>query len=387
MTDRTIGNAFENGRRNVTPAGSGPAGRGLDGAGGDTMDRERPLRVCAFPKDRFKASQPFHALLAASLEETGGVALEEFEVQRSLTRRYDLVHLHHPEKFVTQRLSLRDAARFAIFFGVLWTQKLKGARIVWTAHNEGPHEPGHPLLEAVYWRLFLPSLDGVIYLSESSRGQLVRQRPRLSRLPGFVIPHGDFRAAYPNTLGRDEARKRLGYEPGHRVVAFVGNVRAYKNVGHLARTFADLPGDDLRLLIAGHVHTHELKAEILAVAGRDPRIRLIDAFIDPSEMQLYLNAADLVVLPFRRILNSGSAILALSFDRPVLVPDLGSLRELQAQVGEDWVHLFRGDLDAATLATALDRFLPMPRADSAPLDALAWDRIGAATNAAYRFLL
>lgn len=347
----------------------------------------RPLRVCAFPKDRFKATQPFHALLSDSVESRGGASLEEFSARRCLTSRYDIVHLHHPEKFVSQRPGPRDLARFAAFFGVLWAQRLKGARVVWTAHNEGPHEPGHPLLESLYWRLFLPALDGVVYLSESSRGHLVRERPRLSRLPSFIIPHGDFRAAYPNTVGREEARAGLGYGPGHRVLAFVGNVRAYKNAGHLARIFAQLPGDDLRLLIAGRVHTPDLKAEITAVAQRDPRIRLIDAFVDGADMQVYLNAADLVVLPFRKILNSGSAILALSFDRPVLVPDLGSLRELQEMVGPDWVRLFKGDLDAATLAEALDGFLPLPRPDRAPLEALSWDRIGAAQSAAYRALL
>ncbi len=356
-------------------------------AGAEAARTRRPLRVCAFPKDRFKDTQPFHALLSDSVEERGEAVLEEFSAKRCLTDRYDVVHVHHPEKFVSQRLGPRDALRFAGFFTALWTQKAKGARIVWTAHNEGPHEPGHPLLERLYWRLFLPALDGVVYLSESSRGHLARERPRLSRLPSFVIPHGDFRGAYPNEIDREAARRRLGYGPEHRVLTFVGNVRAYKNAGHLARTFAELPGDNLRLLIAGHVHTPALKAEIMEVAARDPRIRLIDAFVDTADMQLYLNAADLVVLPFRKILNSGSAILALSFDRPVLVPDLGSLRELQEQVGEDWVRLFRGELDPATLADALDGFLDRPRPARAPLDALSWDEIGRATAAAYRALV
>jgi len=346
----------------------------------------RPLRILAFPKDRFRSTQPFHALLADSVA-AHGLEVEEYSPRRCLTGRYDVVHVHHPEKFVTRRLSLRDTARFTGFFLSIWAQRLKGARVVWTAHNEGPHEPGHPVLEWLYWKLFLPSLDGVVYLTETSRGTLARSHPQLARLPGFIIPHGDFRAAYRHELSREAARSRLGYGPADRVIAFVGNIRAYKNVGRLAQAFAELKDPDLRLLIAGHVHTPELKREIMAVAEADPRIRLIDAFVADDDMQLYLGAADLVALPFRRILNSGSAILALSFDRPVLVPDLGSLRELRDQVGADWVHLYQGDLTADVLRQALDDFLSRPRPLHAPLDILNWNRIGEQTVKAYRTLI
>ncbi|HYE52997.1 MAG TPA: glycosyltransferase [Azospirillaceae bacterium] len=342
------------------------------------------VRVLAFPKDRFRATQPFHALLAESLE-AEGLEVDEYSPKRCLSGRYDVVHLHHPEKFVSQRLTLRDAVRFAVFFLTLWVQRLRGARVVWTAHNEGPHEPGHPLLEKLYWRLFLPMVDGVIHLSQSARAIVEARWPRLKARPAFVIPHGDFRGAYAAGLTREEARRRLGYGEGERVLAFVGNVRAYKNVPELARAFAALPDPDLRLLIAGRVHTDALKREIEAAA--DPRIRLIDAFVDEADMQLYLGAADLVVLPFRRILNSGSAILALSFDRPVLVPDLGSLRELQQAVGGDWVHIYRGEMGPEVLAEALGGFLAHPRGPTAPLEALSWPAIGRSTAEAYRRVL
>jgi glycosyltransferase involved in cell wall biosynthesis len=49
----------------------------------------------------------------------------------------------------------------------------------------------------------------------------------------------------------------------------------------------------------------------------------------PSEnLQLYLNACDVVVLPYREDLTSGAAMLALSFGRPVVAPRMGTLEEL-----------------------------------------------------------
>ena len=67
---------------------------------------------------------------------------------------------------------------------------------------------------------------------------------------------------------------------------------------------------------------------------------------------MYLPATDLVVLPYRDILNSGSAVLALSFDRPVLVPRRGSLGDLQNHVGRQWVRTYEGDIGAAELEAA-----------------------------------
>ena len=65
---------------------------------------------------------------------------------------------------------------------------------------------------------------------------------------------------------------------------------------------------------------------------------------------MFFSAADLVVLPFSDIMHSGSAILALSFNKPVLVPARGALPELQTRVGAAWVQTYRrrthaGDTD------------------------------------------
>ena len=58
------------------------------------------------------------------------------------------------------------------------------------------------------------------------------------------------------------------------------------------------------------------------------------------------------MLPFSDIMHSGSAMLALSFNRPVLVPARGSLPELQMRVGSEWVRTYDGELTAAILKDA-----------------------------------
>ena len=67
-----------------------------------------------------------------------------------------------------------------------------------------------------------------------------------------------------------------------------------------------------------------------------------------EDVQAHFAAADLVVLPYRKTLNSAVALLALSFDRPVLVPNAGSMAELQREVGAEWVLIYEGSEGALT---------------------------------------
>ena len=89
----------------------------------------------------------------------------------------------------------------------------------------------------------------------------------------------------------------------------------------------------------------------------------------------------IVTLPYRRILNSGSALLALGLDRPILVPETPTFSELAGEVGEQWVRRFHGThLVAEHLESALED-LP----EGAPnLSAYDWDLVAAATLEAYR---
>jgi glycosyltransferase involved in cell wall biosynthesis len=104
-------------------------------------------------------------------------------------------------------------------------------------------------------------------------------------------------------------------------------------------------------------------------------------------MTTVLGAADLIVLPYDHILQSGTALLALSFDRPVLVPDRGAMSELQAEVGAEWVRTYEGDLTADTLAHAMDWAETAIRSERAPLDDREWPRLARQTEQLYRRVL
>lgn len=355
-----------------------PAARAAEAAEAAAL---APVRVLAHPA--FAPGNLYTTQLYRHAEGAGAV-VEGFTPARALAGRWDVVHVHWPEAALNHRMALRAWAGPRALLALLDRARARGARVMWTVHNLRAHDALRPRLERQFWSRLLPRVDGWMSLSRSGRDAALERFPDLARKPGWVVPHGHYRGAYPDTLSRAEARARLGVAPDAPVIAFVGQVRAYKNVPALVRAAREVPG--VRLLVAGRVRSPALEAELRREAEGAP-VHLAFGHVPDDDLQLYLRAADLVVLPFREILNSGSAVLALSFDRPVLVPRLGALGELQGAVGGDWVRTYGGELTPALLADALAWARAPGRAARAPLGALEWGPLAAATVDAYRALV
>jgi beta-1,4-mannosyltransferase len=261
--------------------------------------------------------------------------------------------------------------------------RLRNVRLVWTIHNVRGHEQWHPRLSAKMWRWFTRRVDGYIALTPSGRDQALRAYPDLVERPWFVIPHGHYRDEYPDCVSREVARQTLGLPLDVPVVGFFGTIRAYKNVPSLLTAFRNVPNADWRLVVAGRPVAPELATEIKRSEGDDGRIRLDLDFVPPDRVQFYLRSADLVVFPYRDILNSGSALLALSFDRPILVPERGAMAELRETVGAEWVRTYRDELHPDLLVEAMTWATATTRDADRLLRQLDWDAIGRQTVLAY----
>jgi glycosyltransferase involved in cell wall biosynthesis len=341
------------------------------------------LRIIARPAFGHRGANPYTWLLYSHLEALGGVKVDEYGWRRLLRRRYEVWHLHWPEGHLNDRSAALALRRTTSELSLIRWARARGTRIVWTIHNLRAHEGYHPALEAVFWRDFIGHLDGHISLSRASQAEALARFPRLASLPGFVIPHGHYRTSYPAPLNRAEARRALGIDELATVIALVGYVRDYKNVPRLLEAFRELRGENLVLLVAGESKSPELSTRIREAAAADPRIRLDLRFLDEEQVHRYLSAADLVALPYRDVLNSGSAILALSLDRPVLAPDAASIVELQESVSPAWLRTYSGELTSEQLGHARQWVRDTGRPTRAPLASLDWDRIAAATLTAY----
>lgn len=334
------------------------------------------MRVLAWPID---PGNPYTAALYSQMEQD--VLIEAFHPGR-LLHRYDVWHLHWPESLLNIRNAPLAAFKLSSFLAIIDLIRLRGGKIIWTVHNLGAHDALHPTLEGMFWRHFISRVDGVISLSKRGLILAGQKFPRLRVLPATVIPHGHYRDQYPPC--RVDARAALGIPEEARVFLFFGEVREYKNVDALIRAFRNLKLSNVVLYVVGRPWSASLTETIRREAAQDRRVHLELEFIQRGQVAKYLDASNLVVLPYRQILNSGAALLALSLNRPVLVPDQGSMGDLKEDFGGDWVRTFSRDLDSGELEQALD-WASLPKPSVCPIpDKYQWQNIRSETARFYR---
>jgi len=227
------------------------------------------------------------------------------------------------------------------------------------------------LYSKIMGKLLRKNLDAYITHSESDK-QLVAERYAISPDKIHVIPHGLY-DQYGKLIDIKEARKNLSINDEFVILSF-GLIRKYKGIPYLIRAFEQLPSEILeksRLLIVGEIweDRKELLDQINASPAHD-KITLIDEYVPDDRVSLYFSAADVVVLPYLRASQSGIAHIAMSFGKPVVVSEVGGLKESMAGY-EGTFFVPPGDIES--IREAILSFLGTRRYYEAPDQ--KWDKI------------
>jgi len=264
------------------------------------------------------------------------VEARTFSWRFALLGRYDVLHLHWPEHLLRSDRTVTTALRRLAVVTLMLRLRLTRTAVVRTVHNPSPHEGG-PAAE----RLLLDALDAqttlAVHLTERTIGTV------LSGRRSIVVPHGHYRDWYRRA---DDVQ----LVPGR--LLHVGLLRAYKNVDQLIEAFGPAP-PTWQLRIVGAPADEVLAAHVARAAAADPRIVAELRSVDDVQLAAEVAAAELVVLPYPARGGSGAQLLALSLDRPVLVPAGPAADALRAEVGADWVQTYEGRLSSDVLRRGL----------------------------------
>lgn len=310
-----------------------------------------PLTVYAWPKSRNKKENPYNHLLYKHMSEETCVV--EFDNRRFSTRDADILHIHWPDLILRDRRRWRLRWRFNKLLRSIRRLRRKGGKLIWTVHNLEPHETHFPDLAASYMLQFINQLDGLIFLSEANQRALTERYPQIEGLPASIIPHMYYQSIYA-AVERDTARNRMGILPEQTVIGVFGKIRAHKGVDRLLRIWRELHPKASRLLIAGSPGRHGLPEDTREQLEAMPDTIAVLKHVPDDEVGTILAACDALILPYEKTLNSGSALLALSLNTPIIVPNTGSLPELASLVGSDWAWQYTQPLTAKKLKAALD---------------------------------
>ncbi|MFN6500487.1 MAG: glycosyltransferase family 4 protein [Nostoc sp. DedQUE01] len=249
-------------------------------------------------------------------------------------QKANIVHLQwlHPF-FVRSKNQFINIIKFLIIISELIILKLIGIKIIWTVHNIKNHENKYLILDRIYSITVARLANAIIAHCQIAKEEIIKEFSLKNTDKIFVVPHGNYIDCYENKIEKGTARKTLGLEDSSLVFLFLGTIRPYKGVFELIDTFNKLysdKSDNIQLVIAGRVYndSQEITDTLKEKIANDPRIKFFPGFVPDDEVQVYMNACDVVIFPYRDILTSGAVILAMSFGRACIAPRKGCIGEV-----------------------------------------------------------
>lgn len=304
-----------------------------------------------------KISAPYLELLHARLMNKN-VEIYECENRLDLVkglRKVDIVHLHWIEGYFTvpNHKYFTPLKLFIFINYLIFVKYVARKKIVITLHNLLPHENQYPKIQHKTFELSLKLADAVIVHNNYSK-KMACSMYNIEEKKVWIIPHGTFGSYYPNRISKEEARGILKISKTKFVILFFGAIREYKGIEELLNILDDLLiyEKDLFIVIAGACADDNLKRRVIEFSNKFKQNSLVRIeYIPDKDVQIFMNASDVGVLPYREITTSGALLLYMSFKKPVIVSDLEPIKELLQDAGIYYKHGNNKDLQRTILKT------------------------------------
>ena len=293
----------------------------------------------------WRRSNPFQSMLFSELDRVGATSAPVRDLMAYLATAAPagrVLNVHWTTPLLGAAATEEQArARVAELAGRLGAFRAGGGRLVWSVHNVLPHETVHVESEIEVCRILADHADLVHVLSDATI-EAAAPYYRLDPDRVVCVRHSSYLGMYPDWVSRAGARRRLGLETDAKVLLTLGQIRPYKGLDRLLDVIEREGGADptLRLLAAGSLGRHPDGPALEARLASIPRVVAQPQRVRDDELQVWMRAADLAVLPYVQVLNSGFILLAESFGLPVVAPRIGALASYD---GSAHTRLFDGD--------------------------------------------
>jgi beta-1,4-mannosyltransferase len=285
------------------------------------------------------------------------VRIQYWSLRKALLSRYDVVHLHWPEYMMRHPSRIGRILRRCAVAVVLLRWSVLRTPVVRTMHNLEPHEGG-----GRFERWLLAWMDHLV-----TRWIRINATTEI-REPGTdTALHGHYRDWY--------ARLRKPPAIKGRLLHF-GLIRPYKGVETLIDAIAGVHMDDCTLHIVGNPANAEMRELVEHACEDDDRIDALLKYVDDPTLNREISEAEMVVLPYHEMHNSGTLLLSLSLSRPVLVPQTINNAAVAEEVGEGWIFMYEGELTSDVLEDGIRRMRSTKRRREPDLSRREWARAG-----------
>lgn len=206
---------------------------------------------------------------------------------------------------------------------------LIGLKIIITAHD----------IESFVTQLSSPTLTRWVYRLAThiiTHNTLSKQQlATIAQIPQrkiTVIPHGNYLHALQPLPTQQAARAKLNLPQDANVLLFFGQIKEVKGLDILLKAMPALLQQmpNTYLVIAGRVWKDDFAKyqHIIQQNQMEQHCRTYIRYIANEEVATFYAAADLIVLPYRKIYQSGVLLMAMSYGKPVLASDLMAMQQI-----------------------------------------------------------
>ena len=298
-------------------------------------------------------NRDFAAYLAAAYRQAGWevvVGAANFDFAGA---KYDLVNFQWPEELSDWNPPSDSRLREITSQLDEWRRRSK---LVLTVHNLRPHRSGDASNYQKLYEVFYQRMHVVAHFTETSRAAVTREFPSSSDTRHVVTGYFNLDHLVPATPDRSGARERLGIAENAFVPLVFGRLREWSEVELIKRGFDAASVRTKRLLMCGRYDEsgpawrQKWRRWALAHWLRSRSAVYLPGFVPDPEVHPVVEAADAVVIPRFRSMNSGLPALGVSFGKIIIAPRCGAYPELLA----DTLHPLYEPGDAGSLARAIE---------------------------------
>lgn len=267
-------------------------------------------------------------IITSMLRESGYEILKLSSLMSfSVINKCKVIHLNWYENFFDSS-KFSATISFLKKFSILCVIKLFRKKLIWTMHNKQQHDSNNREYSSLMFNLLVKWSDIIIIHSQISKDILIKQYPRIKeKLINKIqhIPHPNYINSYGKIVTEQKNSNSL------LEMLFIGKIRPYKNIELLIDVVKSINSDKIHLKIAGEIISNDYKLKLENRINGYKNISLDSKFIPDDYIPNLLSNCDLLVLPYdiSSSLNSGTVILAFSYRKTVICPEIGTIMDFK----------------------------------------------------------
>lgn len=303
------------------------------------------------------SENPYQKLLIKELNSDADIVVKQGNrdrffgiIRTAIVQKPDIIHFDWIESFYSRRNTLFTLLHIPIFkLQCFIVRRVLQIKIFWTLHNLYPHDTAHKKRHLRMHQYFAKQCKMIRVFSQSTKNKAAG----LLNIPSDkieVVSQSNYLEEYPNHAKRDSSLEKLNLPAVKKIFLFFGYLKPYKGIEELIHSFKTAELKNCILVLAGQCPDKKFLSQLLNLINE--QIIFFNRFIPKEEAQFFFNSADVVILPFKEIENSGSVILAMGFKKAIITKNTEYMMELLSNQTE---LLFQGDELSQKISSAFKK--------------------------------